>query len=141
MLGLKPDVPILGSIGGSSLSSGNDVMYRGFRSAPSDRTGRPAPVLVIGGGWQPEAGAAGPNRHVRACWHGLSARLAANIHDLQSAFTMFSMSFPEPKVLRNLLEAMSAGLCPVVTDVGGIACGVVVAIWLGVLVRLRIPPH
>ncbi|HJU65598.1 MAG TPA: glycosyltransferase [Gemmatimonadaceae bacterium] len=42
-----------------------------------------------------------------------------DVHDLHSAFTLFTMSSRSEGTSVSLLEAMSAGLCPVVTDVGG----------------------
>ena len=41
------------------------------------------------------------------------------MHDLLSAFTLFTMSSHSEGTSVSLLEAMSSGLCPVVTDVGG----------------------
>jgi glycosyltransferase involved in cell wall biosynthesis len=42
-----------------------------------------------------------------------------DIHALHAAFTLFTMSSHSEGTSISLLEAMSAGLCPVVTDVGG----------------------
>ena len=42
-----------------------------------------------------------------------------DIHDLLSAFSLFTMSSRSEGTSISLLEAMSAGLAPVVTDVGG----------------------
>jgi len=42
-----------------------------------------------------------------------------DIPDLRSAFTLFTMSSRSEGTSVSLLEAMSSGLCPVVTDVGG----------------------
>jgi glycosyltransferase involved in cell wall biosynthesis len=42
-----------------------------------------------------------------------------DIDALHSAFTIFSLSSRSEGTSVSLLEAMSAGLCPVVTDVGG----------------------
>jgi glycosyltransferase involved in cell wall biosynthesis len=41
------------------------------------------------------------------------------IRSLLSAFTLFTMSSRSEGTSISLLEAMSSGLCPVVTDVGG----------------------
>src|SRR5665213_2091349 len=43
----------------------------------------------------------------------------SDIERIQRAFTIFSMSSHSEGTSVSLLEAMSAGLCPVVTDVGG----------------------
>jgi glycosyltransferase involved in cell wall biosynthesis len=42
-----------------------------------------------------------------------------DVHSLHTAFTLFTMSSRSEGTSVSLLEAMSAGLCPVVTDVGG----------------------
>ena len=55
-------------------------------------------------------------RHVRGL-HLIGWR--DDIHDLHRAFCLFTMSSRSEGTSVSLLEAMSAGLCPVVTDVGG----------------------
>jgi glycosyltransferase involved in cell wall biosynthesis len=42
-----------------------------------------------------------------------------DVHELHASFTLFTMSSRSEGTSISLLEAMSAGLCPVVTDVGG----------------------
>ncbi|HXW97626.1 MAG TPA: glycosyltransferase, partial [Gemmatimonadales bacterium] len=42
-----------------------------------------------------------------------------DVHDLHAAFDLFTLASRSEGTSISLLEAMSAGLCPVVTDVGG----------------------
>jgi glycosyltransferase involved in cell wall biosynthesis len=57
-----------------------------------------------------------------------------DIRDLHTAFSLFTMSSRSEGTSVSLLEAMSAGLCPVVTDVGGNAAV------LGPALRHRLVP-
>lgn len=120
-LGIEPHVPIIGSIGRLEQIKGYDVMiaaYASLRSAWDDQHG-PAPVLVLGG-----EGTQRPLLEQMAQAHGISSQVhflgwRDDIHDLHSAFTLFTMSSRSEGTSVSLLEAMSAGLCPVVTNVGG----------------------
>jgi len=118
-LGLAGDVPILGSIGRFEPIKGYDVMVEAYARLRSAWRGPgPAPVLVVGGD--------GPDR-ARLLELGRDRGLEGlfllgwrdDVHAFHSAFTLFTMSSRSEGTSVSLLEAMSAGLCPVVTEVGG----------------------
>ena len=118
-LGLGPDVPILGSVGRLEQIKGYDVMIEGFARLRARWTRGPAPVLVVGGD-----GSTRESCRNAADAHGLGDAVFLlgwrdDIHDLHSGFTLFTMASRSEGTSVSLLEAMSAGLCPVVTDVGG----------------------
>jgi glycosyltransferase involved in cell wall biosynthesis len=120
-LDVAPGTPIVGSIGRLDAIKGYDVLIEAFRLLRSGWTTGAAPVLVIAGD--------GPEQSL------LGARIAAMDHDVRSdirmlgwrtdvpellaAFDIFAMSSRSEGTSVSLLEAMSARLCPVVTDVGG----------------------
>lgn len=119
-LGIGADVPVLGSIGRLEPIKGYDVMLRAFAALRAEWSGATAtPVLVLVGEGTERARLealareCGLGRHV----HFLGWR--DDIAELHAAFTLFTMSSRSEGTSVSLLEAMSAGLCPVVTDVGG----------------------
>lgn len=94
-------------------------MLEAFRLLAATWTATPAPVLVVAGD-----GSERTQLDSAARAAGLAERVhfvgwRDDVHDLHSAFTLFSMSSRSEGTSVSLLEAMSAGLCPVVTDVGG----------------------
>jgi len=118
-LGIAADVPILGSIGRLEPIKGYDVMIRAFARLHALWPSPVPPVLVLAGegsersNLEELAAALGIREHVRFLgWRD-------DIRDLHSAFTVFTMSSRSEGTSVSLLEAMSAGLCPVVTAVGG----------------------
>lgn len=118
-LGIPAEVPIIGSIGRLQPIKGYDVMVEAFALLRRDWAGSGAPVLVVGG-----EGAERPRLEEMVRTHGLGGAVHLlgwrdDIHDLHAAFTLFTMSSRSEGTSVSLLEAMSAGLCPVVTDVGG----------------------
>ena len=133
-LGLSSAVPIIGSIGRLEPIKGYDVMIEAFAILHALRDTDPRPVLVLGGEGserprlQALAEALGVGRFVRFLgWRD-------DIHDLHSAFTIFTLSSRSEGTSVSLLEAMSAGRCPVVTHVGGNA------MVLGEALRHRLVP-
>ena len=118
-LGIAGDVPVVGSIGRLEAVKGYEVLVAAFarlRAGFSDTAG---PVLVIvGDGSQRallerSAAALGISDSVRFMgWR-------SDIESVSRAFTVFAMSSHSEGTSVSLLEAMSSGLCPVVTDVGG----------------------
>ena len=116
-LGIAPQVPIIGSVGRLESIKGYDVMVEAFARLCQDWQG-PVPALVVGGdGSERERCLAMARSHGLSSVHLLGWR--DDIHDLHSAFTIFTMSSRSEGTSVSLLEAMSAGLCPVVTAVGG----------------------
>jgi glycosyltransferase involved in cell wall biosynthesis len=118
-LGVGPTVAILGSVGRLEVVKGYGVMLQAFALLQREWRGGPSPILVIGGEGsersrlQELAGSLGLGGSV----HLLGWR--DDIADLHAAFTLFTMASRSEGTSVSLLEAMSAGLCPVVTDVGG----------------------
>lgn len=117
-LGLPARVPIIGSIGRLEPIKGYDVMIEAFAVLHQMHEHRDA-VLVVGGQGSTRDAL---EQLVRA--RGLSGRVHLlgwrdDPQDLLSAFAMFTMSSRSEGTSISLLEAMSTGLAPVVTDVGG----------------------
>lgn len=117
-LGIARDTPILGSVGRLEHIKGYDVMLEAYALLRRNWTGEGCPALVIGGDGSEHARCTGLKRqHQLDQVHLLGWR--DDIHDLHSAFDLFTMASRSEGTSVSLLEAMSAGLCPVVTDVGG----------------------
>jgi len=118
-LGIPENVPIIGAIGRLDAVKDYEVMLRAFHRLQAEWQDRPAPFLLLAGD--------GPERASLAALVdelGLqgTARLLGwrdDVEDLHAAFSLFTMSSLSEGTSMSLLEAMSAGLCPVVTDVGG----------------------
>ena len=118
-LGLPPDVPILGSVGRLEPIKGYDIMVEAFARLCAHWADGPAPVLVV-------AGEGSERRHLEELI--ASRGLGSSVHLLgwrddiatfHAGFALFTLSSRSEGTSISLLEAMSAGLCPVVTDVGG----------------------
>ncbi len=118
-LGIPPDAAIIGSVGRLEPVKGYDVMIAALAELHSSWTNGTKPVLVVGGDGSERArlmsliAAHALEDHV----HLLGWR--DDVADLHAAFTLFTMASHSEGTSVSLLEAMSAGLCPVVTDVGG----------------------
>ncbi|MGI9078333.1 MAG: glycosyltransferase [Gemmatimonadaceae bacterium] len=119
-LGVPTTAPVLGSIGRLEYIKGYDVMVDAFaRLLTIWPDNQPAPVMVLCG--------EGSEREVlekRAGALGLAGRIyflgwRDDVQDMHATFGLFTMSSRSEGTSVSLLEAMSAGLCPVVTDVGG----------------------
>jgi glycosyltransferase involved in cell wall biosynthesis len=118
-LGLAPGTPIIGSIGRLEPIKGYDVMIEALAQLRANWSGESAPVVVVGGDGSERARlrTLAESRGIDNAVHLLGWR--DDIPCLHAAFTIFSMSSRSEGTSVSLLEAMSAGLCPVVTDVGG----------------------
>lgn len=118
-LGIGGDVPVLGSVGRLEPVKGYDVALRALAMLRAGWTEGPPPVLVVAGDGSERgrlialARSMGIAEGVR--FPGWRDDLAA----LHAAFGLFTMSSHSEGTSVSLLEAMSAGLCPVVTDAGG----------------------
>jgi len=118
-LGLPTGAPLIGSLGRFDFIKGYDVMLTAFGRLLRtwDQTDRPMLVLAGEGPEQERLEAM-----VRAHALGDAVRFSGWIEDardLLSALDLFSLSSRSEGTSVSLLEAMSAGLCPVVTRVGG----------------------
>lgn len=118
-LGISPNAHVLGSIGRLEPIKGYDLMVEAFAHLVGSWSNGEPPVLVVAGdGTERERLEHSVERHgLRDRVHFIGWR--NEIHSLLSAFTLFTMSSRSEGTSISLLEAMSSGLCPVVTDVGG----------------------
>jgi glycosyltransferase involved in cell wall biosynthesis len=118
-LGIPTESPIMVSIGRLEPIKGYDVMLRAFAELRVRWQHGPAPVLVIAG-----------DGSERSRLEGLVAQLQLrgavrllgwrdDIAELHESFTLFTMSSRSEGTSVSLLEALSSGICPVVTAVGG----------------------
>ncbi len=118
-LGLAPERPILGSIGRLEPIKGYDVMVESFALLLQQWTAPVRPALVVAGdGGDLEA------LRARVAELGLAQDIfllgwRSDLTAMLRAFTLFTMTSRSEGTSVSLLEAMSAGLCPVVTHVGG----------------------
>jgi glycosyltransferase involved in cell wall biosynthesis len=118
-LGIPMNSPMIGSIGRLEPVKAYDLMIEAIARLRAIWSDGPLPVLVVAGDGSErqrlealaaERGATGAVRLLG--WRD-------DIDALHSAFTIFSLSSRSEGTSVSLLESMSAGLCPVVTDVGG----------------------
>jgi glycosyltransferase involved in cell wall biosynthesis len=118
-LGIPAQTPIIGSIGRLEPIKGYEVSVQAFGLLRRDWPGDTAPLLVLAG-----------DGSDRGRLEELAARIGVSdgvrflgwrddVRDLLASFAIFSMSSHSEGTSVSLLEAMSVGLCPVVTDVGG----------------------
>jgi len=117
-LGLGASTPIVGSIGRLEPIKAYDQMVEAFSDFARRPTGRDAVLVLAGEGSTREAIAGQIRRlELEGRVHLLGWR--SDIHDLLSSFSLFSMSSRSEGTSISLLEAMSMGIPPIVTDVGG----------------------
>lgn len=120
-LGLAADAPVIGSIGRLDAIKDYELLIDAFARLRASWSDSARPVLVIAGD--------GPDRtHLEAHLRAADPAIAADVHllgfrsdvrELLAAFDVFAMSSRSEGTSLSLLEAMSAGVCPVVTNVGG----------------------
>ena len=118
-LGVPAGAPVIGSVGRLDPVKAYEIMIQAFAQLRATWTEGPAPVLVLVGD-----GPEWARLEALIERYGLrdAARLAGwrsdveNVHAVLDVFTLSSWS--EGTSL-GLLEAMSTGVCPVVTEVGG----------------------
>jgi glycosyltransferase involved in cell wall biosynthesis len=117
-LGVSPTTPIIGSIGRLESIKAYDLMLTAFAGFLGTDAGRNAHLVVAG------EGATRPQLEQLVSQLGVSARVHMvgwrdDVQDLLSAFSLFTMSSRSEGTSISLLEAMSMGIPPVVTAVGG----------------------
>ena len=118
-LGLPAGGPVIGSIGRLDAIKAYDVMIQAFALLQADGCEGPAPALALIGD--------GPERARLAALieqKGLrgKARLAGwrkDVEQVYPLFDVFTLSSWSEGTSLGLLEAMSSGVCPIVTEVGG----------------------
>ena len=118
-LGLAPDTPVIGSIGRLEFIKGYDIAVQAFALLRSRWQDGPAPVLVLAGDGSAKADLAASAQAAGIADAVFLLGWRDDLQDLLGLFTLFTMSSRSEGTSVSLLEAMSAGLCPVVTDVGG----------------------
>lgn len=118
-LQISAETAIIGSIGRLERIKGYDVMVRAFACLAAKRaSGSPVHLVVAGDG------AERPGLQAMAERLGVADRVHLlgwrdDPGELLSSFSLFTMASRSEGTSVSLLEAMSSGLCPVVTDVGG----------------------
>ncbi len=118
-LNIPAGAAIVGSVGRLEAIKGYDVMVEAFGMLRDQLGGAVMPFLVVGG-----QGTERSRLEARIADLGLAPWVRFpgwrdDIHALHASFTLFTMSSRSEGTSVSLLEAMSAGLPPVVTDVGG----------------------
>jgi glycosyltransferase involved in cell wall biosynthesis len=118
-LGIPREAPVVGSIGRLEQIKGYDVMVRAFGLLLQGWRKRAAPILLLVGD-----GSERPRLEALVAELGITRQVRMpgwrdDIHELHATFSIFAMSSRSEGTSVSLLEAMSAGLCPVVTAVGG----------------------
>lgn len=118
-LGIAPDAPIVLSVGRLEAVKAHETMLRAFarlRGGPGP--GAAAVLLLVGDGAESDR----LQGLARELGIGGAVRFAGWRNDVEAAHAaaaLFTLTSTSEGTSIALLEAMSAGLCPVVTDVGG----------------------
>jgi glycosyltransferase involved in cell wall biosynthesis len=118
-LQIAPEAPIIGTVGRFDPIKAYDLMVEAFAILLAGWQRGPRPVLMFVGD-----GAERPLIEATAarCGIGHAVRITGLVNDVaryHSAMSVFSLSSHSEGTSISLLEAMSSGVCPVVTDVGG----------------------
>ncbi len=134
-LGIADERPIIGSIGRLEVVKGYEVTIAAFALLLSTWTnGAPPALVLVGDGSQKSTlEQMARDSGIDSSVHFLGWR--SDIQRCLASYTIFEMSSHSEGTSVSLLEAMSAGLCPVVTDVGGNA-----AVLGGALRHRLVPP-
>lgn len=134
-LDIDLNAPVIGSVGRLEPIKGYEVLVRAFAQLRTGWTTPHPPVLVL-------VGDGSERRALQQLASDLGVSDSINfvgwrsdIERIIRSFTLFSMSSHSEGTSVSLLEAMSSGLCPVVTNVGGNA----VVLGTGLAHRL-VPP-
>lgn len=117
--GIDPDRPVLVTVGRLDAIKCYDVMLRAFSQVVQAGTGGLPPILVVAGDGPEEAHLKGLAQELRlgdaVRWLGWTD----DVRDLLADAAAFTLSSRSEGTSMSLLEAMSLGVCPVVTNVGG----------------------
>jgi len=118
-LALDDVTPIIGSVGRFDAVKRYDLMIEAFACLRAAWRDGPAPVLVMMG-----EGPEGARLAALVETHHLQGAVRLfgwrdDVERLLTAFDVFTLASRSEGTSVSLLEAMSAGICPVVTDVGG----------------------
>ncbi len=118
-IGVDANTPIVGSVGRLEPVKGYRVMVEAFARLLNASPDSPRPAFVLVGDGRERAAleSATAALGISDAVHFMGWR--SDIERISRAFTVFSMSSHSEGTSVSLLEAMSAGLCPVVTNVGG----------------------
>lgn len=118
-LGVAHDSLVIGSIGRLEPIKGYDVMIEAFALLLQRRGDLPAPVLMLAGDGSERRALERRCRELGIADHVRLVGWRDDVESLLTSFDLFAMSSRSEGTSISLLEAMSTGLCPVVTDVGG----------------------
>ena len=118
-LGIEDRAPVIGSIGRLDPIKAYDVMIEAFATLRGRWTTGPAPALVLVGDGPERARLAAliARRGLEGAAHLIGWR--KDVDRFYALFDVFTLSSWSEGTSVGLLEAMSAGRCPVVTAVGG----------------------
>jgi len=118
-LNLAPDTPIIGSIGRLDYVKGYDLMLEAFARLATEWRGAQRPALALVGDGPEEERLQGQARALGLGGQAFFMGWRDPVDDLLAGFTLYTLASRSEGTSIGLLEAMSAGCCPVVTDVGG----------------------
>ena len=118
-LGVSPDTPIIGSIGRFMAVKGYEVAIHAYGLLRREWAGGAPPLLVLAGDGPERGRLEALARQLRVEGGVRFLGFRDDLARLLAAFTIFTMSSHSEGTSVSLLEAMSAGSCPVVTNVGG----------------------
>jgi glycosyltransferase involved in cell wall biosynthesis len=119
MLRIPPETPVIGSIGRLESVKHYALALHAFARLQALNTGGDAPLLVlVGDGSERKA------LEALALTLGIAKRVRFlgwrdDAEALYGAFDLFTLTSRSEGTSISLLEAMSSGVCPIVTDVGG----------------------
>jgi glycosyltransferase involved in cell wall biosynthesis len=134
-LGIAPGAPVLGSVGRLEPVKGYDVALRALALLLETWNEGDAPVLLVAGDGSERARLRALARALGIAGRVVLPGWRDDLAALHAGFSLFTMSSHSEGTSVSLLEAMSAGLCPVVTDAGGNADV------LGAALRHRLVPR
>jgi glycosyltransferase involved in cell wall biosynthesis len=120
-LGIDPSAPVIGSVGRFDSVKAYDLLLEAFCRLRSSWDDGIPPVLILAGD--------GPERgRLESMRAAMPPEMQRDVHfvgwwsrvpELLNAFDVFALASYSEGTSVSLLEAMSAGVCPVVTAVGG----------------------